>query len=249
MNSSSLSSKEDGRDFPFQFMLDARSSPLTRDWDKSQKDGSTSILAPFQWSPPDSSNHPQKFTAGIIGFYNSPNMFQDDDSFNFFDQSFLFTDENAQQPGPISLLPTIPRDNQHRLSFSSRLTRCHRRRMSTITEYPVNEDESSTEEEDDGGHETESAIATQTEWGFRTEQSQESSFQKLFDYVVPYPTRRVKGKLAKQNKQKSSFAIALPRSASIKTTDSGSTSTSDSSWIDEEWVAHGFFEICTKAVA
>jgi hypothetical protein len=120
--------------------------------------------------------------------------------------------------------------------------------MSTITEYPVNEDESSTEEEDDGSYETESVIATQTEFHFRTEQSQKSSFQKLLDYVVPYPTRRVKGMLAKQSKQKSSFAIVLPRSASIKTTDSGSTSTSDSSWIDEEWVAHGF-EICTEAVA
>jgi hypothetical protein len=158
-------------------------------------------------------------------------MIQDDDSFSFFDQSFFFMDEYTQQlqPGATAPYPPIPRDSQHRVSFSYLLTKCHRQRMTTIAEYPVNEDDSSTEEEDDN-HEAVSTIATQTKW-------EKSSFQKLLDYVVPYTTRRVKGKLAIQNKRKPSFAVVLCRSPSIKTIDSNSTRTSGSFSSDDKRTA------------
>jgi hypothetical protein len=133
--------------------------------------------------------------------------------------------------GATAPYPPIPRDSQHRVSFSHLLTKCHRHRMTTIAEYPVNEDDSSTEEEEEEGDNHEagvSAIAMQTKWNVRAEPVHKSGFQKLLDYVVPYATRRGKGKLALQNTRKSSFAVVLSRSSSIKTIDSNSTRTSDS---------------------
>ena len=158
-------------------------------------------------------------------------------------------DEYAQrqrQPCPIAPYPPIPRDSQHRVSFSYLLTKCHRQRMTTIAEYPVNEDDSSTEEEDEN-HEAVSTIATRTKCDIRIEPSHKSGLQKLLAYVVPYASRRAKGRLAVRNKRKSSFAVVFPGSSSIKTIDSNSTRTSGSFPLDGKngWrVASRFVRRC-----
>lgn len=216
-------------------MIDARRTPV--DWDKPPKPTSQGILSPFQWSPAPQADLGQAFTGDITSFYYGPQFQQDDDSFSFFDQSFFFMDQlELADPTP---LPTKPLQNsQQRISFASKLTNCHRQRMSTIIEFPVNEDSSTEEgesEEDDGNV---SEVASQPRRDLHPGNPQHSGIKKLLDYVVPYPTRRVKRNIAKQRRRNTG--------SSIKTVSSGSTSSSGSersSMEENEWVAHGFFEI------